>query len=74
MEFLKPKNLDSKKNIALKVLNILVDYDSDIIKYNNAIEDFNEMGGLSGISDIMEWDDSQRNNWEQKIKNVYSIK
>jgi hypothetical protein len=74
MEFLNPKFGDSKKNIATRVLHILVDADSSMDKYNNAIEDFNELGGLSGIAKIMEWDESQKSNWSRKIQNIYSIK
>jgi biotin operon repressor len=66
---------DSTKNIIQKsILDILTDYDSDIKKYNSAIEEFNEQGGIDGISDIMGWDDSVKSKWFQKIQNVYAIR
>ena len=64
----------SNKKIAEKILDTLTDYDSNIIKYNNAIEDFNELGGIDGISELLEWDATIKSNWNRKIQNVYSIK
>lgn len=63
-----------EKNIAQSILDILIDYDSDIKKYNNAIDDFNDLGGIDAIAKIMEWDETQQKNWEYKIQNVYNIK
>lgn len=75
MEQLKPKHRENNmKNIATKILDILVDYESDINKYNNAIEDFNELGGINGVAEILEWDDSVKSKWHQKIMNVYELK
>jgi len=75
MELLKPKHRENNmKNIASKILDILVDYESDIKKYNNAIDDFNELGGIDKISEIMEWDESVKNRWYKKILNVYELK
>jgi hypothetical protein len=73
MEFLKPKQ-SPQQNIVMRVLNILVDYNSDIIHYNNALDSFNELGGLDGVGKIMKWDDSVKENWKIKIQNVYNIK
>lgn len=73
MAELKIKNM-GERVIAQKIVDVLIDYDSDIKKYNNAIEDYNELGGLEGIAKILEWDDSQKSNWSKKIQNVYSIK
>lgn len=73
MEFLKPKQ-SPQQNIAMRVLNILIDYNSDIIHYNNALASFNELGGMEGVARIMKWDDSVKLNWEIKILNVYNIK
>jgi hypothetical protein len=65
----------SYKNIIQKsILDILTDYDVDIKKYNEAIEDYNEIGGIDEIAKIMEWDDNQKEKWKQKILNIYSIK
>jgi len=64
----------SIKNIAEKILDTLTDYDSDIIKYNNAIEDYNELGGIDGISEILEWDTTIKSNWDKRIQNVYAVK
>jgi len=66
-----------KKNqngIISKILDTLIDYDADIKKYNNAIEDYNEIGGIDEIAKIMEWDENQKAKWKQKILNVYAIK
>jgi hypothetical protein len=62
------------KNIANKVLDVLIDYESDIKKYNNAIDDFNELGGIDGISEILEWDESVKYKWNQRIHSVYAHK
>lgn len=66
--------LTSSQNIVSKVLDILIDYDSDIKKYNNAIEDFESLGGIDGISKIMKWDESQKQKWSRRIQTVNSIK
>ena len=66
-------NSGSIKKIAEKILGILIDLDSDRIKYNYAIEDYNELGGIDGISEIMEWDETVKSNWERKILNVYNL-
>lgn len=65
---------DNLKNITYKILDILIDYDSDIKKYNNAIDDFNELGGIDGVSEILKWDDSVKSKWNQRILSVYSLK
>jgi DNA-binding transcriptional regulator GbsR (MarR family) len=62
------------KNITEKIVDVLVDYESDIVKYNRAIDDMNELGGIDGISEILEWDDKVKENWKIKIQNVYNIK
>ncbi len=62
------------KNIANKVLDVLIDYESDIKKYNNAIDDYNELGGIDGVSEILGWDTTQKSNWNRKIQNVYELK
>ena len=62
------------KNIANKVLDVLIDYESDIKKYNNAIDDYNELGGIDGISEILEWDESVKYKWNQRIQSVYAHK
>ena len=65
----------SYKNIIQKsILDILTDYDVDIKKYNDAIEEYNELGGIEYIADIMEWDNSVKLKWNQKIINVNAIK
>ena len=62
------------KNITQKILDILIDTESDIPSYNRAIEDYNELGGIDGVSNIMDWDFAQKQNWNYKIQNVYSVK
>jgi hypothetical protein len=64
----------NKNGIISKILDTLIDYDADIKKYNEAIEDYNEIGGIDEIAKIMEWDDNQKEKWKQKILNIYSIK
>lgn len=72
MELIK-KNI-GQKNIIQGVLDILIDYDSDIKKYNQAIDDYNELGGLDKISEAMGWNDTQKENWKKRIETVYNIK
>lgn len=62
------------KNIAEKILDVLIDYDSEIKEYNLAIEDFNELGGIDGISEILEWEPPVKSKWNSRIQNVYSLK
>jgi len=62
------------KNISEKILDVLIDYESDVKEYNLAIDDFNELGGIDGISEILEWDTTQKSNWYRKIQNVYALK
>lgn len=71
---LKKGGLSSSQSIASKVLDILIDYDSDIQKYNNAIEDFESLGGIDGIAETMNWDESQKEKWSRRIQTVNSIK
>ena len=71
---LKKGGLSSSQSIASKVLDILIDYDSDIQKYNNAIEDFESLGGIDGIAETMKWDESQKEKWSKRIQTVNSIK
>lgn len=66
-----------KKNsngIISKILDTLIDYDVDIKKYNDAIEDYNALGGIDEIAKTMGWDEDQKQKWKQKILNVYNIK
>jgi len=67
-------NTGNLKNIVEKLLDVLIDYDSDIKQYNLAIDDFNELGGIDGISEILDWDNSVKSKWNQKIQNVYELK
>lgn len=63
-----------EKNITEKILDVLIDFDSDIRVYNNAIDDYNTLGGIDKIAEIMEWDESQKENWKLRIMQVYSIR
>jgi hypothetical protein len=66
---------NSTKNIIEKtILDILIDYDSDIKIYNSAIDEYNELGGIDGISEIMGWDEVVKNKWHQRIQSVYYLK
>jgi DNA-binding GntR family transcriptional regulator len=62
------------KNITEKVIEILVDANSQLRIYNKAVEDYNELGGIDGIAEILEWDSSQKSNWLYQIKNINLIK
>lgn len=65
---------ESLRSITYKILDVLIDYDADIKKYNNAVEDYNELGGIDEIAKIMNWDDSQKFKWLRRIENVNLIK
>jgi hypothetical protein len=67
-------NTGNLQNIVEKLLDVLVDYDSDIKEYNLAIDDYNELGGIDGVSEILGWDTTQKSNWNRKIQNVYKLK
>jgi uncharacterized protein YdaU (DUF1376 family) len=67
-------NTGNLQNIVEKLLDVLVDYDSDIKDYNLAIDDYNELGGIDGVSEILGWDTTQKSNWNRKIQNVYELK
>ena len=71
---LKKGGLSASQSIASKVLDILIDYNSDIQTYNNAIEDFQSLGGIDGVSETMGWDESQKEKWSKRIQTVNSIK
>ena len=62
------------KNIAERLLDVLMDADSDDLKYNRAVEDWRELGGIEGVSELLEWDESQKNNWKNKLETIYKIK
>ncbi len=63
------------KNIIEKtIIDILLDSEVNIKDYNNAVEEFKELGGINTISEIMEWDDSVKENYYKQIKNVNSIR
>jgi hypothetical protein len=62
------------KNIAERLLDVLMDADSDDLKYNRAVEDWRELGGIDGVSELLEWDVSQKNNWKNKLETIYKIK
>jgi hypothetical protein len=62
------------KNITEKILDILVDANIPVAIYNKAINDYNDLGGIDGIAEIMEWDNFQKSNWHNKIININEIK
>ncbi len=68
------KASSSTKNITEKVLDILIDANSDIKVYNASIDDFNDLGGIDGIGETMGWDSQQKCNWERKIININALK
>jgi hypothetical protein len=62
------------KNIAERLLDVLMDADSDDVKYHRAVEDWRELGGIDGVTELLEWDESQKNNWKNKLETIYKIK
>ena len=62
------------KNIVEKVLDVLMNADSEDSKYNRAVEDWKELGGINEVSEIMEWDAAQKSNWDNKLNTIYKIK
>jgi hypothetical protein len=62
------------KNITERILDILVDANSDNLIYRRAVEDYNELGGLDGVALIMQWDDSVKKNYAFQISNINSIR
>lgn len=61
------------KSIAEKVLDKLIDWNVDIKEYKVALEDLKDLGGIDGISEIMNWEDSVKEKWINKIKQVAEI-
>ena len=68
------KSKGNIKNIVEKVLDVLMNADSEDSKYNRAVEDWKELGGINEVSEIMEWDDTQKSNWDYKLNTIYKIK
>lgn len=62
------------KGITERVIDILIDANSDDLVYKRAVDDWRELGGIVGVSEIMGWDDIQKNNWETKLNNIFYIK
>lgn len=62
------------KNITERILDIITDANSDIIEYNAAVEDYNELGGLDGVAKIMGWDTSVKRNYALQINNINAIR
>jgi len=48
--------------------------DSDNVLYNRAVEDWTELGGIVGVSEIMGWDENQAKQWKQRLDNINQIK
>jgi hypothetical protein len=68
------KGKGNTKGIAMKIIDVLIDADSDDVLYKRAVEDWKELGGINGISEIMEWDEGQKSKWNEKLNNIYHIK
>jgi len=68
------KSKGNTKGIAMKIIDVLMDADSDDLIYKGAVEDWKELGGINGISEIMEWDEIQKSKWNEKLNNIYHIK
>ena len=66
----------NKDFIENKILDVFInpEYNSEDKIFNNALEDYKELGMFEGISEIMEWDESQKTNWNRtlsRIENLY---
>jgi len=59
------------KFIDEKILEILSenDIDTDNKKYTDALEYYKEIG-FEEISEVMQWDDSQKNNWYRRLSGL----
>ena len=68
------KNIDKNKRMVENTVKILANANSLDIDYDNAVEYWKELGGINGVSEIMGWDDEQKENWNQKLNNIYSTK
>ena len=71
------KNISKNKSgntkaIAEKILDKLIDWNTDTKQYEVALEDFSDLGGIDGISEIMGWSDSVKQKWSNQIKQVAS--
>lgn len=57
-----------------KILDRITDSESDTKLYFEAIEDYNELGGIEYIGSAMNWDSDIKINWERKINNINTIR
>lgn len=64
----------STKGITEKVLDILMNADSDDVLYKRAVDDWNDLGGIEEVAKIMEWGENEKINWKSKLDNIYAIK
>jgi predicted transcriptional regulator len=63
------------KNIIEKtIVDVLTAFDADDKDYNNAINELKELGGIDKLSEIMEWDESVKENHLKQFKNVNLIR
>jgi uncharacterized protein YdaU (DUF1376 family) len=62
------------KAITQKIIDILVDPNSELKLYNFAIEDYTELGGIDKVAEILEWDISVKEKHLKAIENVNAIK
>jgi hypothetical protein len=69
----KPKEVkpfrETKKYLAQTTLAVLVNVKSDIETYNTALENYYNLGGIDGLSEIMGWDNVVKNRWNNIILN-----
>jgi hypothetical protein len=72
------KNLKKELNspssgLIEKILDRITDPELDSKKYFEAVEDYNDLGGIEYIASVMNWDTDIKRNWERKIININSI-
>ena len=72
--FIYNDSFDYTNYVFDNILNILIDSNSSNKEYNNAIEDYHDIGGVDEIAKIMNWDTSVKRNWLSKIQNINLIK
>jgi len=68
------KPTHSNSAIIEKILDKITDANIEIKEYKIALDDFESVGSIDKVSEILGWDDSVKNNWIRQINNIYDIK
>ena len=62
------------KNIAKSIIEKLSDYNLDIKLYDDAVGDWNDLGGIEEIANIMNWDTETKLKYKEQLDRVYNVK